>query len=213
MKIPMADGSIAEVSVEEYAKLVELGLVVAPPPPVAKTQAERLREVLGTTDESLPLVKEDPNEAIKRAYSLSVMHDPIVESLDHSGSTLNGHGNPPRGFSFYLPVTKFERDAVVIMRSSPHTEWSSAMVSDEVSATGEYRKQLMAAVSKMCRGHRGVERGRDNVHYLLDEFGRDAVLIVFNRPSTQWDSMRRAAEAGRDWRPSKKTSKLIQSRV
>lgn len=159
-------------------------------------------------------------QTVAEALATPTAHPGLNGSANGNGAVLHpGSGVPVThpvsvvarpGVNIYLPVTKFERDALVIMRTSPHVEWTSATVADEVSATNEYRHQLMSAVSKLCRGGRGVRRGRDNIHYVLDEFGREAILRVFKRPSAQWDAMRRAAEAGREWNPNAQVSRLLE---
>lgn len=112
-----------------------------------------------------------------------------------------------RSFQLFLPVTQYEADAINIIRNTPEgkfREWTAREVLAKYQSTDPAAcNRVMAALSAMERSGRGVIKGHNYTHYLLDEFGRSAVLVICGKPSHKWPAMRQAAIEARSWvRPS-----------
>lgn len=176
MKYPMPDGSIAEMTVEEYAQLVEMGLIERPKPVVVKTQAQMLREAFekGTATATIEL----PDE-VDESTVIATGPVEVIEPTVTNGAVIEiEKPAPPVAYvtqiqMLIVEVLKMYPEGLKTTQVAAKLRWSKTKASQRVT---ELERQLLNDEYAI------IERDPHHYVYRLTEYGRTATYEVVVQP-------------------------------
>lgn len=208
MKIPMPDGSYAEVTVEEYTQLAELGLVAKLAPVVPKTQGELLREAFDTKFAAEKRLREGnghnalmpvaESEPVHATVALLEREEPEVVEIPLSQRPTEPARFPARhapvgpgayraaGGQVFIPYSVNEKPIIEFW--VPNNR--NAKIKGKELATKlviEHNldvsiRTMMHFISNMALEYRGIERIAGTRLYQMTEEGKNAQFKMVGRP-------------------------------